>query len=127
MWGAAGVFHWQMDVSSPADGYTLLEGCPSAWKSNLQGIWALIPIQESEANFPLNSTDLDRALITEKGSGTVNSIGNGNSYKYMNNLWKMQNSPTICANNSDAAVGINFVITYQKKGRESNAFNTIFY
>lgn len=57
------------------------------------------------------------------------SNGNGNGYKYMNYLWKMQNSLTYCANNNpDGAVGINFIITYQKrKGRESNAFNTIFY
>lgn len=45
----------------------------------------------------------------------------------MNNLWKMQNFPTDCTNNPDAAAGI-FIITYQKrKERESNAFITIFY
>lgn len=36
----------------------------------------------------------------------------------------MQNAPTNCANKPDAEVGINFIITNQKKkGREGNAID----
>lgn len=45
----------------------------------------------------------------------MNSNRNGNGYKYINNLWKTQNFPIYCANNPDAAVRINFIITYLKK------------
>lgn len=33
----------------------------------------------------------------------MNSNGNRNGYKYINNLWKMQNFTIYCANNPDAA------------------------